>query len=106
MNHRPGLYDAVLDQGEPLALAGGVGEATRRGAGRGAGGSAPWRWSAPRLDEVAEALAAGAARLLLDNMAPDRAAARRVDRVAGRADTRGLGRGDAGDRTRRWPRRA
>jgi nicotinate-nucleotide pyrophosphorylase (carboxylating) len=65
-NHRAGLYDAVLIKENHAAMAGGVGEAVRLA-----------RAAEPDLlvevecrtdEEVDEALAAGAPRLLLDNM--------------------------------------
>jgi nicotinate-nucleotide pyrophosphorylase (carboxylating) len=68
-NHRMGLYDAFLIKENHVAIAGGVAEAI---------GCA--RASRPDLEveiecrsdaEVAEALAAGAERLLLDNMEPE-----------------------------------
>ena len=78
-NHRMGLYDAVLIKENHAALAGGVGEAVRRA--REAAPELPLEVEASTLGEVQEALAAGAQRILLDNMTPDqlRAAARRVD---------------------------
>jgi nicotinate-nucleotide pyrophosphorylase (carboxylating) len=69
-NHRMGLYDAFLIKENHVAIAGGIAEAI-----------AGARSSRPDLEveiecrsaaEVAEALAAGAERLLLDNMEPDR----------------------------------
>jgi nicotinate-nucleotide pyrophosphorylase (carboxylating) len=68
-NHRMGLDDAILIKDNHVELAGGVGEAVRRA-----------REARPRmevevecgdLDEVREAVAAGADRLLLDNMDPE-----------------------------------
>jgi nicotinate-nucleotide pyrophosphorylase (carboxylating) len=67
-NHRMGLHDAILLKENHVAMAGGVTEAVRR-----------VREARPGLEievecrdggEVADALAAGAGRLLLDNMAP------------------------------------
>ena len=69
VNHRAGLYDYVLIKENHIDLAGGVTAAVRRA-----------RAAAPDLglevecrtpEEVDEALAAGATRLLLDNMTPD-----------------------------------
>jgi len=65
-NHRLGLHDAILIKENHVALAGGLGEAVRR-----ASGAEPERSvevECRNLDEVAEALDAGAGRLLLDNM--------------------------------------
>jgi nicotinate-nucleotide pyrophosphorylase (carboxylating) len=83
-NHRAGLYDAILIKENHIAAAGGIAEALARA-----------RAAAPELadtleievrdpQEIDEALAAGAPRLLLDNMddAQLRAA---VAQVAGRA---------------------
>jgi nicotinate-nucleotide pyrophosphorylase (carboxylating) len=68
-NHRLGLHDAILIKENHAALAGGLGEAVRR-----ASAAEPERAvevECRDLDEVAEALDAGAQRLLLDNMDPD-----------------------------------
>ena len=83
-NHRAGLYDAILIKENHIAAAGGIAEAVARA-----------RAAAPQLAdtlevevrdaaEIDQALAAGAPRLLLDNMdeAELRAA---VAQVAGRA---------------------
>jgi nicotinate-nucleotide pyrophosphorylase (carboxylating) len=87
-NHRAGLYDAVLIKENHAAMAGGVGEAVRLA-----------RAAAPGLlvevecrtdEEVEEALAAGAPRLLLDNM--DVAQMRAiVERVGDRAELEASG---------------
>ena len=68
-NHRRGLYDAVLVKENHSALAGGVGEATRR-ALAGAPAGVTVEVECASLAEVDEALAAGAGRILLDNMDP------------------------------------
>jgi nicotinate-nucleotide pyrophosphorylase (carboxylating) len=68
-NHRTGLHDAILVKENHAAIAGGVGEATRR-ALAGADGGAAVEVECATLDEVDEALAAGAPVLLLDNMSP------------------------------------
>jgi nicotinate-nucleotide pyrophosphorylase (carboxylating) len=68
-NHRLGLHDAFLIKENHVALAGGLGEAVRR-----AGAAEPERSvevECRNLEEVDEALDAGAGRLLLDNMEPD-----------------------------------
>ena len=83
-NHRAGLYDAILIKENHIATSGGIAQAIERA-----------RTAAPELadtlevevrdpDEIEQALAAGAPRLLLDNMddAQLRAA---VAQVAGRA---------------------
>ncbi len=82
LNHRAGLYDMVLIKENHAALAGGVGEAVRRA--RAAAPALPLEVECRDLDEVDEALAAGAERILLDNMTPEELRAA-VLRVAGRA---------------------
>jgi nicotinate-nucleotide pyrophosphorylase (carboxylating) len=81
-NHRAGLFDAILIKENHATLAGGVGEAVRRA--REAAPDLPLEVECRTLAEVDEALAAGATRLLLDNMS---VAALRdaVEHVAGRA---------------------
>ena len=75
-NHRAGLYDAILIKENHIAAAGGIAQAIERA-----------RAAAPELadtlevevrdwQEIDEALAAGAPRLLLDNMDVDAAARR------------------------------
>ena len=59
VNHRAGLYDAVLIKENHAALAGGVGEAVRRA--RAAWPGLPLTVEVRDLDEVDEALAAGRA---------------------------------------------
>jgi nicotinate-nucleotide pyrophosphorylase (carboxylating) len=87
-NHRVGLFDAILIKENHAAMAGGVGEAVRLA-----------RASAPDVlveiecrteEEVDEALAAGAPRLLLDNMSPAQMRAI-VARVEGRAELEASG---------------
>ncbi len=70
-NHRIGLYDAVLVKENHIAMAGGVGPATRLALERRPAG-VPVEVECRTLDEVEEALEAGAERILLDNMTPDR----------------------------------
>ena len=85
-NHRMGLFDAVLIKDNHVAAAGGVGEAVARAKAAG--------WAVEvevdRVDQIDAALAAGADRLLLDNMdvATLRAA---VALVAGRVSTEASG---------------
>jgi nicotinate-nucleotide pyrophosphorylase (carboxylating) len=87
-NHRAGLYDAILIKENHAALAGGVGEAVRRARERAPG--VPLEVECRTLEEVDEALAAGAPRILLDNMSPGQLRAA-VGRVAGRADLEASG---------------
>jgi nicotinate-nucleotide pyrophosphorylase (carboxylating) len=68
-NHRTGLHDAILVKENHAALAGGVGEAARR-ALAGAPPGVTVEVECADLAEVEEALAAGAGRVLLDNMGP------------------------------------
>jgi nicotinate-nucleotide pyrophosphorylase (carboxylating) len=65
-NHRMGLYDAILIKENHSALAGGVAEAVRRS--REAQPGMPVEIEVRDTEEVQAALAAGADRLLLDNM--------------------------------------
>ncbi len=67
-NHRMGLHDAILIKDNHAALAGGVGEAVRRA--REARPEMQVEVECRDLDEIREALDAGAGRLLLDNMTP------------------------------------
>ena len=88
-NHRAGLYDAVLVKENHAAMAGGVAEATRR-ALAGAPPGTPVEVECRTLDEVDQAVQAGAGRLLLDNMAPaDLREA--VERAGGRAELEASG---------------
>ncbi len=89
-NHRAGLYDAILIKENHIAAAGGIEAAIER-----ARAAAPQL--APTLEvevrderEIDEALAAGAPRLLLDNMDDEQLRAA-VARVAGRAELEASG---------------
>lgn len=64
-NHRMGLYDAVLLKENHIAAAGGVREALRAALDK--GGGLPVTVEVQDLDELAEALDAGAGWVLLDN---------------------------------------
>ena len=68
-NHRAGLYDAILIKENHAALAGGVGAAVERA--RAAHPLLEIEVECRDVDEVREALSAGADRLLLDNMDAD-----------------------------------
>jgi len=83
VNHRAGLYDAILIKENHAALAGGVGEAVRRA--RAARPDLPLAVEVRDDAEIDEALAAGAPRLLLDNMSPAEVR-EAVARVGGRAE--------------------
>jgi nicotinate-nucleotide pyrophosphorylase (carboxylating) len=65
-NHRAGLHDAILVKENHSAMAGGVGEATARALANANG--LPVEVECATIDELREALAAGAPRVLLDNM--------------------------------------
>ena len=67
-NHRMGLWDAAMIKDNHVAVAGGIGQAV--GAAR-AAGVAEVICEVDRLDQIEPAIAAGATRLLLDNMGPD-----------------------------------
>ena len=87
-NHRAGLYDAILIKENHVAAVGGIAEAVRRA--RATARDLPLEVEARSLTEVDEALAAGAPRILLDNMsvAELRAA---VLHVGGRAELEASG---------------
>ncbi len=89
-NHRAGLYDAILIKENHIVAAGGIAQAVARA-----------REQAPKLagtlevevrnpEEIDEALAAGAPRLLLDNMDASQLRAA-VAQVAGRAQLEASG---------------
>jgi nicotinate-nucleotide pyrophosphorylase (carboxylating) len=81
-NHRMGLDDAILIKDNHVRIAGGIEPALA--AVRAAGSGLPVEIEADTLEQVEQALAAGAARILLDNMSPAEAA-RAVELVQGRA---------------------
>jgi nicotinate-nucleotide pyrophosphorylase (carboxylating) len=79
VNHRIGLFDFILIKENHSELAGGVGEAVRRA--RAARPDLGLAVEVRNPQEIDEALAAEAPRLLLDNMSPDevRSAVARID---------------------------
>jgi nicotinate-nucleotide pyrophosphorylase (carboxylating) len=81
-NHRVGLFDAILIKENHAALAGGVGPAVRRA--RELAPGLTLEVECENLDELDEALEAGATMILLDNMSTDQMA-QAVTRTAGRA---------------------
>ena len=83
VNHRAGLYDAILIKENHSALAGGVGAAVRRALA--ARPDLPLSVEVRDGAEIEEAVGAGAPRLLLDNMTPQEVVAA-VALVAGRAE--------------------
>jgi len=89
-NHRHGLYDAILIKENHIAAAGGIARAVELARARAPelAGTLEVEVRDPR--EIEEALAAGAPRLLLDNMSlPELRAA--VSQVAGRASLEASG---------------
>ena len=79
-NHRMGLFDAVLIKNNHIAAAGGVRAAIERARATGV----PIEIEVRTRAELAEALAGGAAHLLLDNLTPAEAA-EWIREIAGRA---------------------
>lgn len=79
-NHRMGLYDAILIKNNHVDLAGGVRAAIERARAVGL----PIEIEVRDHSELAEALACGVDRVLLDNMTPQQAA-EEIRFVAGRA---------------------
>jgi nicotinate-nucleotide pyrophosphorylase (carboxylating) len=86
-NHRMGLWDAAMIKDNHVLVAGGVAEAVHRAV---AAGVAEIICEVDQLDQIDPALAAGATRLLLDNMEPDTLRAA-VAIVAGRVPTEASG---------------
>lgn len=83
MNHRSGLFDAILIKDNHLVAAGGIAAALRQ-ARASAGAGTAIEIEVDDLDQLQEALDHGASRILLDNMSP--AALRRaVELNGGRA---------------------
>jgi nicotinate-nucleotide pyrophosphorylase (carboxylating) len=87
-NHRAGLYDAILIKENHATIAGGVAAAVRMAREREP--DLHLEVEARNLDEVDEALAAGAPRILLDNMDPDQLRSA-VAHVGGRAELEASG---------------
>lgn len=79
-NHRMGLYDAILIKNNHITAAGSITEALRRARLTGL----PVEIEVRTRAELDEALAAGAERLLLDNLTPAEAAAW-IRHIGGRA---------------------
>jgi nicotinate-nucleotide pyrophosphorylase (carboxylating) len=87
-NHRIGLFDAVLIKENHAAMAGGVGAAVTAALAHAPGLLV--EAEVRDLAEVDEALAAGAPRVLLDNMSPGELRAA-VAHINGRAETEASG---------------
>ena len=88
VNHRIGLYDAVLIKENHIAVAGGIAAAVAAARERAPG--LPLEVEVCDGGEIDEALAAGAPRLLLDNMSVEELRAA-VAQVAGRAELEASG---------------
>lgn len=86
-NHRLGLHDAILVKDNHLRLAGGIGAAVERLRRE---SPLPIEIECETLGQVREALHAGADRILLDNMRPQRLRAA-VAMTAGRAELEASG---------------
>ncbi len=82
-NHRYGLHDGILIKDNHIAIAGGITAAVASARAR-AGHMMRIEVETDTLDQVDEALTAGADIILLDNMAPE-TLRQGVDRIAGRA---------------------
>lgn len=87
-NHRMRLDDGLLIKDNHVGVAGGVAEAVR--AARDFGSGLPIQVEVDRIDQIEPALAAGADRLLLDNMKPE-TLRRAVALVAGRVPVEASG---------------
>jgi len=87
-NHRFGLFDAILIKENHAAMAGGVGPAV--GKARAYAPDAPLEVECRTMGEVDDALAAGAPRILLDNMSVEQLRDA-VRHVAGRAELEASG---------------
>ncbi len=83
-NHRAGLYDAILIKENHIAAAGGIAQAVALARARAPELSDTLEVEVRDREEIEQALAAGAPRLLLDNMEPQELRAA-VEHVAGRA---------------------
>lgn len=88
VNHRVGLYDAILIKENHSTLAGGVAEAVRLA--RAHAPELPLEVECSDLAEVDQALAVGAPMILLDNMNTERLR-QAVAHVAGRAELEASG---------------
>ncbi len=88
VNHRVGLYDAILIKDNHLRVAGGVRPAVE--AARTLYPSLNLTVEVEREDQLREAIECGAQRIMLDNMSPERMRAV-VELVAGRAELEASG---------------
>jgi nicotinate-nucleotide pyrophosphorylase (carboxylating) len=90
MNHRAGLYDAILIKENHIAAAGGVAQAIARARAAAPALAATLEVEVRDAEEIEQALAAGASRLLLDNM-DEQSLRAAVEQVAGRAQLEASG---------------
>jgi nicotinate-nucleotide pyrophosphorylase (carboxylating) len=89
-NHRAGLYDAILIKENHIAAAGGIAQAVARARAAAPELAATLEVEVRDQEEIEQALAAGASRLLLDNMDDEQLRAA-VAQVAGRASLEASG---------------
>jgi nicotinate-nucleotide pyrophosphorylase (carboxylating) len=89
-NHRAGLYDAILIKENHIAAAGGIAQAVERARAAAPELGATLEVEVRDTQEIDEALAAGAPRLLLDNM-DDAQLRDAVAQVGGRAELEASG---------------
>lgn len=89
-NHRVGLYDAILIKENHVAAAGGIAQAVARVRERAPELAGTLQVEVRDSEEIEEALASGAPRLLLDNMSVEELRDA-VARVAGRAQLEASG---------------
>jgi nicotinate-nucleotide pyrophosphorylase (carboxylating) len=89
VNHRSGLYDAVLIKDNHIAVAGSITAAVLRLRGK-LGETVPIQVEVDSLAQLEEALSCRVAAVLLDNMTPDELR-RAVSLVAGRCQTEASG---------------
>jgi nicotinate-nucleotide pyrophosphorylase (carboxylating) len=90
MNHRAGLYDAILIKENHIAAAGGIAQAIARARAAAPALAATLEVEVRDAGEIEQALAAGASRLLLDNM-DEQSLRAAVEQVAGRAQLEASG---------------
>ncbi len=86
VNHRMGLHDAILIKNNHIRLAGGVRIAIERARAAAKSSGRPIEIEVRTRAEIEDALACGAARLLLDNMTPAQCA-HEITFIARRAET-------------------
>jgi nicotinate-nucleotide pyrophosphorylase (carboxylating) len=90
MNHRAGLYDAILIKENHIAAAGGIAQAIARARAAAPALAVTLEVEVRDAGEIEQALVAGASRLLLDNM-DEQSLRAAVEQVAGRAQLEASG---------------